>query len=195
MARSADATRMGGRPMADVIRDQAVLVISGVPGAGKSTVSALVARRLPKSVHIEAEVLQRFVVSGSLWPDGEPQVEAMRQLRLRGRNVALLANSFFEAGFTPVVDDVVVGTRLDELRSDIRSRPLLFVLLVPTLDVVRQRNRERSDKDVFAAWQHLDAITRETTPRIGLWLDTSEQTPEESAAEVLNRAWREAAVP
>ena len=181
--------------MGDVTADSAVLVISGIPGAGKSTVSALVARRLARSVHIEAEVLQRFVVGGSVWPDGEPQVEAMRQLRLRGRNVALLADSFFAAGFTPVVDDVVVGTRLAELSSDLRSRPLLFVLLVPTLDVVRQRNRGRPDKDVFTAWQHLDAIAREATPRIGLWLDTSKQTPEESAAEVLSRAWREAIVP
>jgi chloramphenicol 3-O-phosphotransferase len=172
----------------------AVLVISGIPGAGKSTVSAIVARRLEHSAHIEAEVLQRFVVSGSVWPDGEPRLEAMRQLRLRGRNVALLADSFFEAGFTPIIDDVVVGTRLGELRADLRSRPLLFVLLTPALDVVRERNRQRPNKDVFEAWGHLDAVARKETPRLGLWLDTSKQTAEESAEEILRRAWTEAVV-
>jgi cytidylate kinase len=176
------------------MRDRAVLVISGLPGAGKSTIAALVARRLARSVHIEAEVLQRFVVGGSVWPDGEPQEEAMRQLRLRGRNVALLADSFFEGGFTPVVDDVVIGSRLAELGSDLRSRPLLFVLLVPRLDVVRARNRQRPNKDVFEAWRHLDRVAREETPRVGLWLDTSEQEPEESAEEVLRRAWNEGIV-
>jgi predicted ATPase len=177
------------------MQDRAVLVISGIPGAGKSTIAALVARGLARSVHVEAEVLQRFLVGGSVWPDGEPHEEAMRQLRLRGRNVALLADSFFEAGFTPVVDDVVIGARLAELRSDLRSRPLLFVLLVPSLEVVRVRNRERPNKDVFEGWKHLDAVAREETPRVGLWLDTSDQTAEESAAEVLSRAWREGIVP
>jgi cytidylate kinase len=177
------------------MQDRAVLVISGIPGAGKSTIAARVARGLARSVHLEAEVLQRFVAAGSVWPDGEPHEEAMRQLRLRGRNVALLADSFFEAGFTPVVDDVVIGARLAELRSDLRSRPLLFILLVPRLEVVRVRNRERPNKDVFEEWRHLDAVAREETPRVGLWLDTSDQTAEESAAEVLRRAWREGIVP
>ena len=174
--------------------ERAVLVISGIPGAGKSTIAGLVARRLSRSVHLEAEVLQRFVVGGSVWPDGEPQEEAMRQLRLRGRNVALLADSFFQAGFTPVVDDVVIGTRLAELRTDLASRPLLFILLLPRLEVVRERNRQRPNKDVFAAWRHLDAVAREETPRVGLWLDTSDQSAEDSAEEILRRAWREARV-
>ena len=174
--------------------DRAVLVISGIPGAGKSTLARLVAGRLARSVHIEAESLQRCVVGGCVWPDGEPQSEAMRQLRLRGRNVALLADSFFEAGFTPVVDDVVIGTRLAELRSDLWSRPLLFVLLTPRLEAVRERNRQRPNKDVFEAWRHLDAVAREETPRVGLWLDTSEQSAEESAAEILRRAWHEGIV-
>jgi adenylylsulfate kinase-like enzyme len=172
----------------------AVLVISGIPGAGKSTIAAIVARRLERSAHVEAEVLQRFLVGGGVWPDGEPQAEAMRQLRLRGRNVALLADSFFEAGFTPVVDDVVIGSRLDELRSDLRSRPLHFVLLTPSLDAVRERNRQRPGKDVFEAWRHLDAVARRETPRLGLWLDTSRQTAEESADEILRRVWAEATV-
>jgi predicted kinase len=175
--------------------DRVVLVISGIPGAGKSTLAKRVATRLPRSVHIEAEALQRFVVGGCVWPDGQPQEEAMRQLRLRGRNVALLADSFFEGGFTPVVDDIVIGSRLAELRSDLRSRPLLFVLLTPCLDVVRERNRERPDKDVFQAWRHLDAVAREETPRLGLWLDTSAQSADASAEEILRRAPQEAVVP
>jgi len=173
---------------------QAVIVISGIPGAGKSTIAAIVARRLARSAHIEAEVLQRFVVGGCVWPDGEPQEEAMGQLRLRGRNVALLADSFFAAGFTPVIDDVVIGSRLRDLQADLRSRPLLFALLTPRLDMVRARNRQRPNKDVFAAWQHLDAVARAETPPVGLWLDTSDQTAEESAEELLRRIWDEGAI-
>jgi len=131
---------------------KAVIVISGIPGVGKSTISALLARQFERGVHLEAEVLQRFIVSGGRWPDEAPPEEAMRQLRLRGQNVALLADSFFDAGFTTVVDDVVIGSRLMELRGDVRSRPLFFVLLLPRLEVVRRRNAQRPNKDVFEIW-------------------------------------------
>ncbi len=174
--------------------EPSVLVVSGIPGAGKSTIAALLARRFARSVHLEADVLQGLIVSGGLWPDGQPAEEATRQLRLRGRNVALLADSFFEGGFTVVIDDVVIGSRLDELRSDLRSRPLFFVLLVPRLEAVRQRNSQRPDKNVFDAWKHLDEVTRRETPRLGLWLDTSYLTAEESANEIMRRVWEEGEV-
>ena len=173
----------------------AVLVISGIPGAGKSTISALVARRLERAAHIEAEVLQRFVASGGAWPDGQPHEEAMRQLRLRGRNVALLADSFFEAGITPIIDDVVIATRLDELRADLQSRPLLFVLLVPDLDAVRARNRERPNKNVFEAWRHLDRPSRATRRRGSACGSTPRSRPHRNPpTRSCGGAWREARV-
>jgi predicted ATPase len=177
------------------IRQQAVIVVSGIPGAGKSTTAARLAGRFERGVHLEAEVLQRFIVSGGLWPNEAPTAEAMRQLRLRGRHVALLADSFFEAGFTTAIDDVAISSRLDELRSDLRSRPLVFVLLLPRLDVVQQRNAQRPNKNVFEAWKHLHDVAVRDTPRVGLWLDTSDQTPEESTDAILARVWQEGAVP
>jgi hypothetical protein len=35
---------------------------------------------------------------------------------------------------------------------------------------------------------------REETPRLGLWIDSSGQTPEQTVEEILERAWEEAAV-
>jgi len=168
-----------------------VIVLSGIPGVGKSTLAALLARRFPRAVHLEADLLQRIIVSGGLWPDGLPADEAMRQLRLRGHNVALLADSFAEAGFTTIIDDVVIGDRFHELSADLHTRPFYFVLLVPRLDVVQQRNAQRPDKNVFETWKHLDEITRSETPRRGLWLDTSAQTADESVDEILRRVWDE----
>src|SRR5436305_10157075 len=92
-----------------------VFLITGIPGAGKTTVSKVLARRFPSAAHIEADQIQKLVVSGRLWPGQEPHDEAMRQLALRARNCALLAESFHEAGFVPVVDDVVVGPRRLEI--------------------------------------------------------------------------------
>ena len=170
-------------------KQHAIYIVSGIPGAGKTTVSRLLAERFERGAHIESDLLQQMIVSGGLWPDQEPLDEARRQLRLRGRHVCLLADSFFEAGFTPVIDDVVIATRVEEFRSDIRNRPLLFVMLAPDKEVVRQRDAARPEKQVFDTWGHLDDGVRYDTPRVGLWIDSSRMTPEETVEEILRRAW------
>jgi hypothetical protein len=42
--------------------------------------------------------------------------------------------------------------------------------------------------------QALDDVLRQRTARLGLWLDSSEQTPAQTVAEILERARAEAAV-
>jgi len=180
--------------------ERAIYLVSGISGAGKTIVSRLLARRLERGVHIEADELQRMIASGGYWPDGKPsfagemevawgtEEEGQRQLRLRCRNASLLADSFFEAGFTPVIDDIAIGERLQHFRDDVRNRPLLFVLLTPDAGVVRERDANRDDKHVFDKWGFLDEVMRNDTPRIGLWLDSSNMTAEQTVDTILARA-------
>ncbi len=164
-----------------------IFIVSGIPGAGKTTVSGLLARRFDRGVHLEADIFQKVIVTGGLSPDDEPKDEAWGQLRLRSKHVAMLADSFLENGFWPVIDDVVVGLRLLDVLEDIKSRPLHFVLLLPRLDVVEQRDRTRDEKHVFDIWGHLDEVARTETPKQGLWLDSSDMSAEETVDEILRR--------
>jgi cytidylate kinase len=150
-----------------------VILISGIPGAGKTTVGRLLAQGFERSVHIEGDLLQRMIVAGGEWPRREISPEAERQLRLRARNGCLLANSFSDGGFTVALDDVLIAFRLDDYVSLLAGRRLYYVLLLPESEAVRARNRSRENKDVFDAWQFLDAEVRRTERR-GLWLDSTD---------------------
>jgi predicted kinase len=79
--------------------------------AGKSTIARLLAQHFVPGVHVEADKLQEMIVSGGQWASepGEPSGEVAQQLRLRLKNTCLLGKSFFEAGFTVVLDDIILG--------------------------------------------------------------------------------------
>ena len=178
-----------------IIHRPAIVLLTGIQAAGKSTVAQSLAERLPRSVHLRGDVFRRMVIGGREEMSGEPTPEALRQLRLRHQLTARTADAYFEAGFTVVAQDVVLGEHLAETVAAIRRRPLLVVVLAPTPEAVADREAGRG-KTAYDSWavRELDTILRERTPRIGLWLDTSDQTPEQTVDEILRRAWTEAAV-
>ena len=140
-----------------------IIVVSGAPGAGKTTVSGCLARRFERAAHIEADALQRLVVSGSEWPDTDAVVvgEAANQLRLRGVHACLLARSFAAAGFVAVVDDIVVGDRRDEYAEHLTGSDWCLILLDPTLEVLRLRNMGRP-VNAFGQARALHDVVRAT---------------------------------
>lgn len=175
---------------------RAVVLITGIQAAGKSTVAQLLAERLPRSVHVRGDVFRRMVVSGRAEMTPQPSTEARRQLRLRHQLTAAVSDAYFQAGFTVIAQDVILGEHLTEITQMITSRPLLVVVLAPQPRAVAAREAARS-KNAYGTWDiaGLDALLRTQTPRIGLWLDTSAHSPVQTAEEILSRAWAEAAIP
>ncbi|NUR83559.1 MAG: AAA family ATPase [Nonomuraea sp.] len=165
-----------------------IIVITGISASGKSTVAELVALRLPRSAHVRGDTFRRMVVGGRAEMTPEPSQEALRQLDLRHRLTAEVADGYAEAGFTAVVQDVLLGEQLAAFPGMLRTRPVHVVVLAPSVEAVERRERERRKTGYgeFTVAQ-LDAVLRAETPPMGLWLDTSDQTPDETADEILQR--------
>ena len=165
-----------------------IYLITGPMAAGKSTVARLLAARFERSVYLEGDFFRRSIVSGreEMTPDASP--EALEQLRLRYRLAASTADSYFEAGFTVALEDVAAGPLLGEYRTMIRSRPCHVIVLLPSLEAVAGRDAERYEKG-YTKWtveQLYDGFVS-STPRVGVWLDTSGLTPEETVEAILAR--------
>ena len=122
-----------------------------------------------------------------------PEDEPDRQLRLRLHNTCLLGASFYDAGFTVVLEDIIIGARVQHLLDELHGRSFIFVMLTPSLDSVRIREAGRGTQ-LHEAWGWMDDEIRTGTPRIGFWIDSSEQTAEQTVDEIIRRAWSEGVV-
>jgi hypothetical protein len=165
-------------------------VITGVMAAGKSTVAELLAQQFERGVHLRGDIFRKMIVSGRDPITPELGEEAMRQLDLRQRLAASAANDYWRDDFTVVLQDIYAGPALPNVIGRLEITPLYVVVLSPRPDVVVAREAQRH-KSGYGEWS-IDAFCADfvnETPHVGLWLDTSEQKPEQTVEEILHRRY------
>ncbi|MBB6556606.1 AAA family ATPase [Nonomuraea rubra] len=167
-----------------------VVLITGISASGKSTVAQALAERLPRSAHVRGDAFRRMVVNGRADMTPELTGEAVRQLHLRYRIAAKTADMYFDAGFTPIVQDVILGADLERFTKLVVTRPLHVIVLAPDPAEVARREAARAKTGYAGGWTiaQLDASLRRETARLGLWLDTSRQSVGETVNEIISRS-------
>jgi predicted kinase len=167
------------------------VIVTGMPGAGKTTVTALAARLLPRAAQVKGDTVSYMVLSGRVGFQDEPADEAVRQGELVNRNLTALANNFIDFGFTVLMDTVVPGrVKLDRLVGLLRPRPVRLVILAPGIEACRYRNsiRDPEERFDFDGYERLEADMRRDLDQLGWWFDTSALTPADTAAQLVAEA-------
>lgn len=163
----------------------AVVVITGVMAAGKSTIAQLLAERLPRAAHIRGDHFRRSIVSGrvEVAADGA----GTDQLWLRYRLSAMAADEYAAAGFAAIVQDVILGADVPKYLSLLKTSRRFLVTLAPRPDVVAARENDRPKSGYGGEWPvgSLQHYLTEAPADLGLWLDSSEQTPDQTVDTIL----------
>ena len=169
-----------------------VIVITGAMAAGKSTVAALLAEQLqPRSVHIRGDAFRRMVVNGRAEMTPDPDPEALRQLHLRYALAAATADRYAAHGFDAIVQDVIIGAELAQFIDLIDSPDRHLVVLSPSVLALEWRQEQRAKAgSVYFSPGAMDTALRQETARIGYWLDSSSQSPEETVDDILSNLER-----
>ena len=180
--------------MAAEVTPGAVWLITGAQASGKSTIADLLARRFERGVHIRGGQFYRWAVRGWVHAGDPDAGEARRLLDLRYRLSAITASEYAHAGFTTVVQDNIYGVDVEQwlVRVDAGDRHL--VVLRPSVEVVAARDAARIESTGKVAYRDgftpliNDQHVVQTRADLGLWLDTSAMSAEQTVDEILRRA-------
>lgn len=166
----------------------AIVVITGPAGSGKSTVSAALAKRLEKCVHIEADHVKHFVVDGFhpvTSADGNVRWE-FAEWQLVGDSIGLLMRKFLDSGRSVIVDGYldVSAWQAIAAHADCTHK----FLLLPHLDVILKRDGQRREDlrmGTMAVAEHHQDFSTNPFYADFVTVDSSEQDSEQTLGAIL----------
>jgi chloramphenicol 3-O-phosphotransferase len=121
-----------------------IVIVSGPPGSGKSSVCESLCERYDRTVHLETDMLYASVRMGRLRPW---QPEAGRQNRMVTRAAARAASAFAQELYGVFIDAVVLPHLLPVYLEElpVARVPVHFALLLPSLEETVRRGLAREE--------------------------------------------------
>ena len=140
-----------------------VLILSGPPGAGKSSVAEALGERYDRVAHVNVDTLTEFITpTGRVHPWGKPELWA-RQEELIDHVACAAALEFLKQRFAVIIDWVIIQDWHLERYVDLlrpAGDPIHFVCLLPSLAACQERNAARP-RDVRMRPERIETVYRE----------------------------------
>lgn len=159
-----------------------IILLTSTPGAGKSTIAEALGNTFSQSAHIPVDFFRKLIKSGYASPHHWSE-EVERQYRLARKNAALTAKNIALEGFTVIIDDIVRQKWVDEWKQNLEGFNIHCILLLPSLDIAKQRNHSREiwtvDEEIITSLHGL--LSAENTKENGWFvIDNSQLTIQET---------------
>jgi predicted kinase len=131
------------------MRPDGCLVVTGPPGAGKTTVAPLVARRADPSVCLESDWFWTTIANGFIAPH---RAEAHLQNAAVVQALSSAASVLAANGFTVVLEGIIGPWFLPLVRAECARNdvPLSYAVLRPSRDVALHRATSRVGEERVA---------------------------------------------
>ncbi len=115
-----------------------LLLLSGPPGAGKTTVGRIVASRCSRSACLESDWFWTAIVNGHV-PPWEPRADGQNQVMIR--SAVATAARMAGGGYSTVLEGIIGPWHFDLVRDELATCPVgvSYVVLRPHLDACLAR--------------------------------------------------------